>query len=136
MEKQTQAVNQWELIPDSKSSPWRGCTTVARNIRLCKCPPKAVGDKADERNGEYGACKIAHQMWWLNRTSNSGQDRESLAALRAASAFGGKTRVWVFFFPHCFLKQDEYNHFLALAPLCYRQSVSTHFQIQFKKETK
>ena len=42
----------------------------------------------------------------------------------------------VFFFFHCFLKQDEYNHFLALAPLCYRQSVSTHFQIQFKKETK
>ena len=90
-----------------------------------------------KRNGEYWASKIAHQMWWLARTSNSIQDPESLAALRAASAFGGKTEFgFLFFFFHCFLKQDEYNHFLALAPLCYRQSVSTHFQIQFKKETK
>ena len=33
-------------------------------------------------------------------------------------------------------EKDEYNNFLAFAPLCYRQSVSTHFQIHFKKETK
>ena len=85
-----------------------------------------------ERKEECWAYNITHQMWSLKRTSHSVQDPESLAALKAASAFGGKKKI----FFHCFLKGDEYNNFLALAPLCYRQSVSTHFQIHFKKETK